>query len=146
MELGKMTDIVRAKSLFTTGGYTCVLCKQETILTSRTEGIAPLVRFISEATGLQGYSAADKVVGKAAAMLYVLAGVRDVYATVMSEEATKLFEGHQIGYSFETLTPFITNRPGNDICPMDRLVRDIGNATEAFEAIREKVNQLSPPN
>ena len=54
---------------------------------STERGVKPLLDFIENGPNLRGFSAADKIVGKAAALLYVLLGVKEVYAPVMSETA-----------------------------------------------------------
>ena len=63
-----MRDIERAKALLQTEDCSCVLVKGDIIYTSRKAGIAPLVEFLSSGAGLNGFSAADKIVGKAAVL------------------------------------------------------------------------------
>lgn len=45
------------------------MCKGSTIYISTERGVKPLIDRIDDGTDLQGFSAADKVVGKAAAFL-----------------------------------------------------------------------------
>ena len=58
-----MNDLEKAKSLLQSGGYTCVLCKDDTIHTSSHRGIRPLLELLE--TDVAGFYAADKVVGRA---------------------------------------------------------------------------------
>jgi hypothetical protein len=137
-----MTDIDKTKEIFESGKYTCVLCKGEKIHTSILAGISPLLTFLNDKTDLNGFSASDKIVGKAAALLFVYAGVTNVYATVMSEEAVKILLKHNLTFSYKTLTPAIINRNGTGPCPMEDAVKDIDNPEMAYNAIRIKVEKL----
>ena len=92
-----------AKKLLNEQGYTCVLHQDGHILTATERGVKPLVRWLSENAQVQGYCAADKVVGKATAYLYVLLGVRAVHAQVMSRSAADVLERHGIRAEQDTL-------------------------------------------
>jgi hypothetical protein len=101
--------------------------------------VKPLVRWLSENAQVQGYCAADKVVGKATAYLYVLLGVREVWAAVMSEAAAEVLHRHGITASQDKLVPNIINRAGTGICPFEEAVLDIQTPEDALTAIREKM-------
>jgi len=135
-----MTSIDHAKALFLSGKYTCVLCKDDIIHTSTLSGISPMVEFITAGINLNGFSAADKIVGKAAALLFVLVGVREVYACVMSKQAVKVFLKYGVKYSCDMLTQAINNRAGTDLCPMEQAVKDIKNPSDAFDAIKHTLD------
>ena len=70
------TDInvqtLKAKKLLEKNGYTCVLIKDEKEIFSFERGVKPLLNFIDKGEDFYGFFVADKVVGKAAAFLYVL--------------------------------------------------------------------------
>lgn len=137
------TDFVKAVELLNNGNYTCVLCSGDTVFTSAERGVKPLLDFLDGATDLNGFSAADKVVGKAAAFLYVLLGVKQVYARVLSESALAVFEKYGIECKFEKIAASIINRAGNGICPMESAVTDISSPAEALEAIRRRLYELN---
>jgi len=65
-----MTDLELAKRNL--AGHTICLCKDGKLLTSDKRGISPMMDFIEEGRDVTGYSVADKIVGKAAAFLFVL--------------------------------------------------------------------------
>ncbi|WP_040196893.1 DUF1893 domain-containing protein [Candidatus Soleaferrea massiliensis] len=137
-----MTDWERARNLLKDGSYTCVLCRGEVLHTSTKRGVAPLVDWIDLGADLHGCSAADKIVGKAAALLFVLAGVKAVYAPVMSREATQVFSRYGILYECDTTCEGIINRLGTGSCPMEQAVRDIEEPMKALEAVRRTMEQL----
>lgn len=105
-----MTDIEHAKQLLTGEGYTCVICRGDDIHTSEKRGVAPLIELLDSKIDVRGYSAADKAVGKAAAMLFVLLGVGEIYAAIMSRSAKKILDEYGIKYSCGEEVEYIINR------------------------------------
>ncbi len=137
-----MSDIERAKQLLYSGGYTCVLCRGDAVYTSTERGVAPMLEWLDNGAELHGFSAADKVIGKAAAMLFVLAGVSEIYSDIMSASAAEFLKNSGLRYSYDTLTQHIINRKGDGICPMEQLTADMNSAEEAFVAIKKKLTEL----
>ncbi len=137
------TDLSTAIETLNNGNYTCVLCRGSEIYTSTERGVKPLIGFLDSGVDLSGFSAADKIVGKAAALLYVLLGVKSVYAHVMSEGAVSVFTENNIVYQCDTTAKKIINRAGTGICPMEETVSGLSDPTDALKAIRSKLKQLA---
>ena len=135
-----MTDLEAAKQGLP--GHSICLCKGDTLLTDDGKGISPMMRFLAEGRDLRGYSAADVIVGKAAAMLFVKAGIVCVHGKTMSVSARDFLEQHGIPCSYDTLTEKIINRQGTDICPMEKTVAEIGDVDEAYEALSRKLSEM----
>lgn len=133
---------IKAIKMLTEGEYTCVLCKDELVYTSTERGVKPLLEWHDSEINLQGFSAADKVVGKAAAFIYVLLGVDDVYAPVISEGAMHILEANGIKVQCKLLVKEIINRSGTGRCPMEETVDGITEAKEALEAVKRKIAKL----
>lgn len=138
-----MGDFERAWALLREEGFTCVLCSGDQVLTSRLRGVKPLLTWLDEGLDLKGFTAADKVVGKAAAFLYVLLGVKEVYAQVMSQPAKAVLEAHGIPNGCEEEVPAIRNRTNTGFCPMETAVWEISDPQEALTAIRQKAKELN---
>lgn len=138
-----MTDINKAKTLLTQKNCSCVLCKGDVVYESSETGIKPLVEFIKNGTQLSGFSAADKIVGKAAAMLYVKLKVKAVYGEVMSKSAVDVFKNHGIEYEYSTLAENIINRKGDGLCPMETAVYNIDDPESAYSAITAKLREMA---
>ena len=136
-------DLKKAVNLLSEGEYTCVLCKGDILLTSTERGVKPLIDWLNDKMELKGFCAADKVVGKAAAFLYVLLGVETVYAPVMSEGAIDTFVKHGIESICDLSVKAIINRANTDLCPMEKTVSDIEDPQDALEAIKRKLEQLN---
>ncbi len=141
-----MTDLERAKARFAEGSYTCVLCRDDVLYTSARTGVAPLMEWIAQGVDLRGFAAADKIVGKAQAMLAVLAGLKEVFAPVMSRSGRDYLERHGVGASCDTLVPLIVNRQGTGSCPMEAAVAAIERPDEGLRALQERVRELSCPS
>ena len=65
-----MTDIETARKLLESKDCSVVLCKECKTIEKFSRGIAPLMEIIDSGEDVSGFSAADKIVGKAAAMLF----------------------------------------------------------------------------
>lgn len=132
------TDLEQAKYLLENGEYTCVFYKAEQAITCTQRGVKPLLEMIEAGKNLRGYSVADKVVGKAAAMLYACMQVRQVYAPVMSEGAERTLLRHGIALLYDKKVDRIQNRRGDGLCPMESAVWDVDDPKEALQILREK--------
>lgn len=132
----------KAKELLETGGYTCVLTDGERVHTSVLRGVRPLVQLVENKLPTAGFSAADKVVGKATAYLYVLLGVRGLYAQVISRPALEVLQAAGITVRYDTLVGHIINRQGDGICPFEEAVLGIHTPEEAKAAIFAKMDEM----
>lgn len=137
------SNLQRAVEILDNSRYTCVLCKGEQILTTEKRGVLPLVEWLEAGKDLKGFSAADKVVGKGAAFLYVLAGVKEVYAPVMSEKAAELLARYGIHSFCEQKVEAVRNRQGTGNCPMEEATKDIEKPEEAWDTIKETLKKLT---
>ena len=136
-----MNDAEKAKELLRSG-KTCALVLGDTEYASEETGIRPMVGFLDEKIYLKGFSAADRIVGKAAALLFALAGVKYVYGEVMSKGAVKVLKEYGISYGYSTLADEIVNRRGDGKCPMEQAVENIDVPKQALAAIKDKLASL----
>lgn len=135
-------DTKTALSLLNEGKYTCVVCWKDSIYTAEVRGVKPLLNWLDHGPSLKGFCAADKVVGRAAAFLYCLLGVSEVYAHVMSHPAAEVLSAHGISVQAETLTDGIINRKGTGPCPFEAAVMGITEPSAALLTIREKLRTI----
>ena len=101
-----------------------------------------MMQLISEKKDLKGWSVADVIIGKAAAMLFVKASIRAVFGKVMSKVAKKFLETHGVICEYETLTEQIINRAGTGMCPMEQTVADIDDAEIGYSALCRKLAEM----
>ncbi len=137
-----MNDIENAKKQLYEQRLACVICRGETVYAGTQRGVAFLMDLYRKGTRLDGFSAADKVVGKATAMLMVLMGITTVHAIVMSQPAAETFERQGIPFTYDTIAPNIINRTKTGICPMEQAVMDVDDPALAPEAIERALQRL----
>lgn len=133
-----MNDLREARLRLARGNHTCVLCKGDVFHICDLRGVRPLVDWLDSGLDLRGFSAADKVVGRATAFLYVLLGVRAVHALVMSTPARQVLEAASIVVFCDREVPGIINRRGDGPCPFENAVLGITDPEEALTAIRKQ--------
>lgn len=124
-------------------GCTCAASDGKTLLTSQKRGVAPLLSWLEQGCDLSAYTVADKVVGKGAAFLYLLLGVKYLYAAVISRPALALLKQSGVCVSFTTLVPAIRNRDNTGFCPIESVVLDCSDANDALIKIKNRLKELS---
>lgn len=137
------SDLQRAKDcLQKNGAYTCVFCRGKLSETDSRRGILPLWDRLEAGRDYAEYCAADRVVGKAAAMLYILLHIRALWAGVISEPALEMLERHGVAVSYMTRTDAIVNRSKTGPCPMESAVLQCDDPRLAPALIREALEKL----
>jgi hypothetical protein len=117
---------------------TFVAVKDGWIFESHDRGIAPMMKLLSEdPESLRGTCVADKVIGKAAALLLCYAGIQKLYAKTISEHAISVLKDHALPCECGQTVPFIVNRAGDGMCPMEQLVLGVTTPDEAYAILRE---------
>ncbi len=138
-----MNDLKKAKNILSSGNCTCVLLRNDSIYTSAERGVKPLVVWLESQQSFKGFCAADKVVGKATAYIYVLLGVNAVYAHIISKAALRVLTEHHVVTEYDELVDNIINRQGTGICPFEAAVLDIAEPETAYKAVRRKMSEMN---
>jgi iron complex outermembrane receptor protein len=101
-------------------------------------GVSDLYRLLKEDSDfLKGASIVDKIVGKAAAALMILAEIKEVHADVISQLALDLFAGSGISVSYVTVVPHIINKKQTGWCPLETRCRDSLTPQDCLYRIEE---------
>lgn len=124
-------DVLNAIDALKKDGCTCVLCRGSVILTSHSRGVKPLLDWLESDIG-KDFSAADKVVGRAAAYLYCLLGIHGLYAQVISRPALGVLEEYGIPTRYDCLVEGIRNRTGDGPCPMETATIGVNSPEQAL--------------
>jgi len=119
--------------------YTAVISAKNGLIRFTERGIKPLYDLVMQKTDIAGAVAVDRVVGKAAALLYVGLKISALYAGVISKPALSALEKSGIATSYGEVVPYIINRKGDGRCPMEEAVTDIEDFTGAVTAIGNKL-------
>lgn len=131
-----MTDLDIAKRHLP--GHSLCLCRAGEWFTDDSRGISPMMKLIAAGRDLNGYAAADVIIGRAAAMLFIRSGIVAVHGDVMSEGARETLTEHGIPCTFGILTGKIINRRGDGICPMEAAVTGISDPDEGYAALTKQ--------
>ena len=139
-----MSNLEKAKNLYEEGKYEFVCITQNgEVLTSNERGIKYILSLTECASDVKGASIADKIVGKAAALVSVYLGIKEIFAEVISESAVKVLEKHGIYYEYKNKVGAIENRTKTGMCPMEQTVFEIDCPKTAVDKLKEKVASLS---
>jgi len=135
-------DLNKAIDYIKSGEATCVLMKDGEII-DKTSGIGvkPILGFL-ESNRLKDMQIADKVIGKAAAMLLTLGGVTYVHGEIMSKSGRDYLQQKGIALSHGLLVENIINRDGTDLCPLEKSVVDIDDLQKGYQAIKDTIAVL----
>ena len=123
------------------GNHSCVIrTPSGEIITSGEQGIRPPLLCLREnPVILKDAVVSDKVIGKAAALLFAYGGVRSIWAQRMSEAAIAFLTNAGIAFDYAERVEVILNRDGSDICPMERRALGIDSPAEAFRVFNEVI-------
>jgi len=120
-----------------------IVKKGKVIFETKKQGISDFLQAIEKLDkNLVAASAADKIVGVAAAMLCVYAGVNSVFALTISEEGIRVLEDNNIACLFEKKVSNILNRNKTDVCPFEKLAMDSGTVEEAYVKLKTLASQM----
>lgn len=134
-------DLKNAKDKLRKENLTCVFCKGEQFYVSNMRGVKPILEHVDK-DDVEGFSVADKVVGKASAYLYVLLKVRAVYAAVITKKAIAIFKKYGINVEYDSAVDCIKNRTNTGMCPMEEATLNVNSPDEALKAIVERLEEL----
>ncbi len=139
-----MNDLEKAKTQLTQKQLTLVIVKNGEILFEtqfhRISGFLTAIEQLGK--NLENASIADKVVGKAVALLCVYARVKAVYAETLSSEAKSLFEENGVPYEWKEMVETILDDKKQDMCPFEKEATNITDPKEAyirFKALQQKL-------
>lgn len=82
---------------------------------------------------LQGATIADKVIGKVASSILIVAGVKEIYADVMSKYAIPILKENGIKYEYKNLVNYIQNNDKTGMCPMENKYKDETDINKIYE-------------
>lgn len=145
LQLPREEAWTKAKELLAQGKCSYVVLRDGCILHRGTgQGLAPLLSLYTDQPELlAGSQVADKVIGKAAAMLLVLGGVSAVHGITMSVAARDYLAARGIATGWDRLIDLIANRSRDGICPMERAVLALEDPCQGLARIQETLASLS---
>ncbi len=140
-----MLDLQKAKRLLKERGLTLVIVKDgKVIFETEKSGIQGFLEAIEKFNEiLAGSSVADKIIGRAAALLCAYSKVMEAFASVLSFDGKKILEENKIYYEFEDLVPRILDKDRRESCPFERFSKSINNPREAYTKLKKLAEKLA---
>lgn len=138
-DLKQLAEILHEESC------SCVIENEDGQLTIGHErGVIDLMNFLKNRPEvLRGALMADKVVGKGAAALMVLGGVKGIYADVISVKAFELLDKSGVDVHYGVIVENIINREGTGNCPVETLCSDCATAEECLPLIEAFLSRMT---
>ena len=102
-------------------------------------GVNDLLQLLeNEPQRLKGAIVADKMIGKAAAALMVVGGVKQVHTNLICTPAREMLEKAGIVVSAKEEVPMILNRDRSGQCPMDQSLNGIDDPEECVNILKNR--------
>ena len=136
-------NIEYLKDILLKENHTIVIYKSDaSVVVSDDRGVAPLMKLLNEdKEQLRDSMIADKVIGKAAALLMVYGKVKEVFTPTISVPAIEVFKNHNVKITYDKIVERIINRKGDGLCPMETLCLNTDNPEEAFFKVNEFIKK-----
>lgn len=130
-----------ARDVIQTSDYSVVVIKNNQIICKKKgNGIRPILESIEElGENVHGCIIADRVLGKASAFLCLYSKAKAVYSPQATKTAIALLLISGIPSQADCLIPRIKNRDGTDMCPFEKMLKNISSPEEAYKILKGKI-------
>jgi hypothetical protein len=136
---GKMpADLDVAKNRLIQKNLSLVIVKNCKVLyETESHGIGDLLKAINQIQNqMKGASVADRVVGRAAALLFVFSGVKAVFAVTASDGGIDVLKENSVFCEYENRVTSVLDLKRTDVCPFEKLVAKLSSPEKAYETLK----------
>lgn len=134
--------LIKAREKLDNDNLTLVLFDGKEYITSTSRGVYFLLSLYDSNVDYSHFVAADKVIGKGAAFIYVLLKIKHIYVKVISKSALEILLSYNIDVNYDLLVENIINHEKTGICYIEETCLNIINPFIAISAIRKKLKEL----
>lgn len=134
-------DLKKAIELL--GEHRAAFVSGEKTLVSDARGVRFLMSLIKDGTKVSDYVAADRIVGKASAFLYVYLDVKTLHAFLTTHKAIAYLEKNGVTFTYDKAVDVILSNDGVNPCPIEQAVRSAKTAEQAIAAIKNKIAEMA---
>jgi hypothetical protein len=133
-----MSDLDTAKSRLFEEDLTLAIVKNgEVLFETGSHRISGFLGAIEQlGARLEGAAVADRVGGKAVALLCVYAKISEVYAEVLSRKAKAVFKENGIRHEWKELVNNILDLNRSGVCPFEKAAAEISDAKDAYKVFK----------
>jgi hypothetical protein len=122
-----------------------IVKKGKVLFQTDSHRISGFIRAIDDfSVKLNGASVADRVGGEALALLCVYAGIREVYAEVLSRKAKGVFEENNVGVNWKEIVDNILDLDRIDVCPFERAASSISDPKLSYATFKALLEKMKP--
>jgi hypothetical protein len=134
-----MNDLETAKALLNQKQLTLAIVKNgKTLFETKFHRISGFLNAIEQqGVNLKDSSVADKIVGRAVALLCVYAGVKAVYAETLSTAGKTVLEQNGTCDEWKELVGTILDDKKQDLCPFEKEAADVNDPKDAYVRFKE---------
>lgn len=138
------SDLIAEMKRLIDAGRACVVARGGVIVAQFDgRGVKPILDALdADPRVFAGAVVYDKVVGRAAAAIYLEGHPRKVVADVMCKGAVEMLKQDGVETLAAKTVERIINRKGDDECPMEKAVKNLKKPKQMIEAIRETMKKL----
>jgi hypothetical protein len=131
-------DLDVAKNMLIQKNLSLVIVKNGKVLfETESHGIGDLLKAINQIQNqMKGASVADRIVGRAAALLFVFSGAKAVFAVTASDGGIKVLKENRVFCEYENRVTGVLDLKRTDVCPFEKLVAKLSSPEKAYEALK----------
>ena len=133
-----MNDLEAAKNQLYRKELTLAIVKNgEVLFETQSHRISGFLGAIEQfGDELEGASLADRVAGKAVALLCVYVNIKEVYAEVLSKKAKTVFEQNGVHHEWKELVDSILDLNKSDVCPFEKAADGVSDPKDAYRTFK----------
>jgi len=104
------------------------------------KGIRPIIEAIDEmGEDINDSIIGDRILGRASSLLCRYAKAKGVYSPKGTKTGIALLIMGGVPCQVDELIPRIDNKDGNDICPFEKILKEVTSPEEAYKVLKEKL-------
>ena len=136
-------DLELAREILSTTDCSIVVISYGKIWKKKTgEGIKPILEVIDDmGEDIHGSIIGDRILGRASALLCRYAKAQGVYSPQGTKTGIALLIMGGVPCQVDELVPYIKKRDGDDLCPFEKMLKDVTSPEDAYKILKEKVIQ-----
>jgi len=139
----KLRDLIIARKMLEEKSANLVVVRNgEILFAGYNEGLKDLAWLaLNSPHILESASVADRVVGKAAAVIFAMNRVEAVYGFLMSIQGYQVLRENDVKAFYQKLVEYIKT-PKGEICPFERLALDARGLREAYGGLIKRFREV----
>lgn len=120
----------------------CLVRDGQVLAESQAKGIQPLYDLVKSGIDYSGACAADRVVGRGAAILFARLGISSLHTVVLSTPAQEILTQNGVQVACDKQVAGIVNRTGDGPCPVEQLSWKAQSADDLMPLLREFLTRV----